>query len=176
MNIALVVLTSVLAAATLFYAWQTFNMVSEMRRARGVSVLPRLALSFNYMGPNVVFVVVRNEGLGPAFDVNATLTYEPDAVTNRWQTPVMAPGQSHRFFPKAKDGTSSLGQYDRLLLKADYLDALGASHSISEERHPKVYWESMVDSRMLYDEDALTEIKREIEKIRKAVETLARRQ
>jgi hypothetical protein len=54
---AIVVLTFVLVAVTVWYAWQTRRMVREMRDSRELSVLPHLALQFRFRTPTFAAIV-----------------------------------------------------------------------------------------------------------------------
>ena len=43
-------LTAALVLVTTYYAWQSHAMVREMRRARGVSIIPKMMLALHQLG------------------------------------------------------------------------------------------------------------------------------
>ena len=101
-------LTSVLVGITAFYAWQNYRMANEMRAAREVAVLPKLALHLGMVGPAHGFVYLSNVGPGAALDIDIGITFVPhegsadSQVEHRWSATVMAPGETHHFFPQRR--------------------------------------------------------------------------
>src|SRR5947209_8071758 len=65
-----VLLTAALILVTGYYAFQNRRMVGEMRRAREVAVMPKLAIEFAFFGPMNVNVAIKNIGPGVALDVD----------------------------------------------------------------------------------------------------------
>lgn len=100
-NQALVGLTAVLVAITGFYAWQNRAMVSEMRRSRELSVLPKLSISIFMLGPTYGVARLVNAGMGPALDVDLTIAFHRrdggTPVERRWRQSLMSPGEGHEF-------------------------------------------------------------------------------
>ena len=56
---ATVLLTAALVLVTAYYAWMNRRAVSEMKAARDATLLPKLALEFHRLGPNVVDLAIR---------------------------------------------------------------------------------------------------------------------
>jgi hypothetical protein len=67
----------VLVAVTTWYAWQTQQMVREMRAARAASVRPAIRLDLGLVG-GTAYVEVENVGAGPALNIEADLTVSTD--------------------------------------------------------------------------------------------------
>lgn len=132
------ILTAVLVVVTAYYAWQTFQMVGEMRASREVAVLPKLAIELATIGPNAVDVALMNVGPGPALDVDVSLRFEPrdgvelEAFDVRWKASVMASGDQQQFAAARTDDEASYMQWDELSaafaairLTGECTDALG---------------------------------------------------
>lgn len=124
----IVLLTLALVLATVYYARQNRNMVSEMREARRLTMLRKLAIKIVRPGPAVAFPAVRNVGPGPALDVRITLSFEPrdpsqhERDVRTWRTPLIAPGEQHDFVPLhpgnggIMDLNALAATYDRITL------------------------------------------------------------
>jgi hypothetical protein len=181
---ALVVLTAALVLVTGYYAYQNRRMVGEMRQARSTSVLPRLALSIRPLGGGIGFLRLSNVGPGPALHVRATITLEPDGFDIQWDAHVVAPGEFHEFIPQPPgEKDVSLASLDRLVerfthaaLSATYEDALGDRHETNERIEAREWWRGLRDSHELLSHDYGKEAVSELEKIRKALERVARGQ
>ena len=174
MTIASIILTAALVLITTYYAWQTRRTVEEMRKARGAALRPRLTLSFEYPGAKIVFPVIANDGVGPAMQVEAEIRYEPDGPTIVWKAPVMAVGERHKMrFPDNDKSPSGDAPYEQVSFFTRCIDALGDPVIVEEVLRPQEYWEALVESRMIIDQDPIDEIRRELEKIRKSVEQMA---
>lgn len=109
------VLTAVLVAVTAYYAWQSYRMVEEMRQDRRERATPKVVVDLRSEGAGFVPPSVVNVGLGPALDLDVTITYVSrpgtdvtgiDYVTRRWRSRLVAPGERHRFLPP----TDAVGQ------------------------------------------------------------------
>lgn len=74
-------LTLALVLVTIFYAVQNRRMVGEMAKTRALAILPKLAVEFLHIGPNVMNVAVKNVGPGPALTVDIELTFDPADAT-----------------------------------------------------------------------------------------------
>jgi uncharacterized membrane protein YfcA len=85
----LAVLTAVLVLVTAYYAWQTRRTVIEMKRARATAVLPRVAVKVHTLAGGIGWIRVVNVGPGPALDLDATLTFQPDGWDTRWRAHVL---------------------------------------------------------------------------------------
>ncbi len=99
----LTLLTGALVIITAYYAWQNHRMVKEMREARRLSVLPKLAISIFMHGPTFGMPRLVNVGQGPALDVDINLVFsrrDGSGVEERtWKAGVMPPGETHDFMP-----------------------------------------------------------------------------
>ena len=171
MDSALIGLTTVLVLATIYYAWQTRRTVAELREARGVAILPRVTVSAAFPGPKFMWVVLSNNGIGPALRVDMSISYEPDGTEVRWKAPLMVAGERHRLRPPdSLRDPSAMDANARIILRGTYQDAIGESHSIDEVFSPKEHWDALVESNTAPDRDMLKEVKDELEKIRKIME------
>jgi hypothetical protein len=128
----------VLVVVTSYYAWQTKQMAIEMRRARLLSLLPKLVLDIAMPGPTFGLVVVRNVGTGPALEADLRLGFEGTTEAEReerfWLAHVIAPGENHEFLPpQAVNSLDDLAaQHPVITLRGSHLDALGQSHAVDE--------------------------------------------
>ena len=175
MTIAAIILTAALVLITAYYAWQTNRTVEELRKARSANIVPRITLSFDYLGPKLAFLVIANNGIGPAIDVRAEIRYEPGGPTKVWKAPVMTPGERHRMrLPDREDPPEAPVPYESVFFSARYRDALGDPQVVEEVLRPQEYWDALVDSKTLPQRDPIDEIRREIEKLREAVEKIPR--
>ena len=73
------ILTAALVLVTAVYAWQNRKMVREMKHARDATILPKLALEFHRLGPNVVDLAIRNVGPGAAIEIDVRTEWVPTA-------------------------------------------------------------------------------------------------
>src|SRR6266540_3071013 len=95
---AVAVTTGILVIVTLWYAWQTRQMVSQMESARAAQVRPHLALGVDLERGGAVFLRVVNAGAGPAMSVDVRIESEPGpGVRIPYMTPVLAPGAGQSF-------------------------------------------------------------------------------
>jgi len=106
----------VLVLVTGYYAWQAKRTADEMRSARLLSLLPKLVLDIEMIGPTYGDVVVRNVGPGAAIDADLTLIFEGSEAAGReereWLAHVIAPGEDHEFLP-----AHGIGGMDDLVAK-----------------------------------------------------------
>ena len=176
MTPASVALTIVLVAITGYYAWRTGQMVDEMRRARGASLLPKITLSFEHLGGPVGFILITNTGAGPALDVDLTMSYEPGGPEVSWTSPCLSVGESERFL--APERTTSMvdlaNKYQRLVLRSTCKDALGDTHKTLQILDIKTYWELNVEAARLLPEDYQRKVFGELERIRRELENIGR--
>lgn len=174
MTTASIVLTIVLVAVTGYYAWQTKQTVSELRRARGAGLLPKIALSFQHPGGAVGFPVLANAGMGPAFDVDLTMSYQPAGPDVRWTRPFLPVGETHRFLAPERTAhmPDLISKWDRIVLKGACKDALGDTHPVEQTINLKEYWELNADAMHLIDTDHHKKAADELEKIRSVLERM----
>jgi hypothetical protein len=168
---AVAVTTGILVIVTLWYAWQTRQMVSQMESARAAQIRPHLALGVD-LDRGAVFLRVVNVGAGPAMSVDVRLESEPgDDVRIPYMTPVLAPGAGQSFI--VRDSTSQAVkdlkelvhtlQAKRVKLTGTFTDALGRGHqvadSLSLEEYSNAYysrsWRAQPDDQLKRIADAL---------------------
>lgn len=183
-----VVLTAVLVAVTAFYAWQTYRMAAEMRQDRRERATPRVVVDLRSEGAGFVPPSVVNVGLGPALDLDVTMTYVArdsadltgiGYVTRRWRSRLVAPGERHRFSPP----TDAVGQplyMDRVseLFRAVQLNgtcraSFGETLQIDEEVGDLAeVWELAQQSWHLVDHEPDERIVKELQRIAKVLAKL----
>lgn len=133
-------LTAALVLVTAFYAWQNRQMVLEMKRSRDTAILPKLALEFHRLGPNVVSLAIRNVGPGAALDIDVRtewvpLSTEDDAPGTRWRRNLLSPGEQAELFPPGDLGANLNTLPERfreVRLKGSLRDAAGNEHRVDE--------------------------------------------
>ena len=101
---ATVILTAALVMVTAYYALMNRRAVTEMKAARDVTLLPKLALEFHRLGPNVVDLAIRNVGPGAALNIDVVVEWssvdpEAESPTVRWRRNLMSPGEQVELFP-----------------------------------------------------------------------------
>jgi hypothetical protein len=169
-----------LVVVTGYYAWQTREMAKEMRRARVLSLLPKLVLDVKMVGPTFGLIVVRNVGAGPALNADLTLTLAEGEDGGReerqWLAHVIAPGEEHEFLPPQDvDGMNELvSRHPTIGLRGTFRDAFDHEQIVAERIDIAEAWESLAAARRRFQEDPATRVVRELEKARKAVETIGR--
>jgi hypothetical protein len=137
---AAVILTAALVLVTIYYAIQNRRMVVEMRRTRGLAILPKLALDFHRLGPTAVTLAIKNVGPGAALAVDVKVVWEPlatgERTENRWRRNVLAPGEQADFMPPGTGLNGNIDslpkKYRRVRLVGTMVDAAGEKHDVSE--------------------------------------------
>lgn len=106
MELALVILTGVLAATTAVYAFFTWRMVDEMGKARRLTIRPHVTLLVRPYSPLGGHLALRSIGAGTALDVDVAITFRPSNETRKWRGDVLSVGEEVAFIlPKAPDGS-----------------------------------------------------------------------
>lgn len=163
--------TGILVIVTLWYAWQTRQMVFQMELARAAQVRPHLALSID-LERAAVFLRVVNAGAGPAMSVDVRIESEPGpGVRIPYMTPVLAPGAGQSLI--VRDDTSRAVvdlkqlvlalQAKRVKLTGTCTDALGREHQVADslnlEEYSEAYhsrtWRAQSDDQLKRIADAL---------------------
>jgi hypothetical protein len=170
----------VLVLVTTYYAWQTRQMANEMRSARLLSLLPKLALDIKMIGPTYGDVVVRNVGPGTAIDADLTLTFEGSEAAEReerrWLAHVIAPGEDHEFLPG--DGIGGMdglvAKHPTIALAGTIRDALGQTHAVDERIDVAEAWGRLENALHRWEEPPDRKVVRELEKIRKELDGIKR--
>ena len=170
----------VLVLVTAYYAWQTHEMAGEMRRARLLSLLPRLVLDVEMIGPTYGVIVVRNVGTGPALEADLTIVFASsesgDAERRRWRPHVIAPGERHEFLPPTDIGdmTGLVARHPSVSLEGRIQDALGQHHDVEERIDLAAWWDRLGEAVHRWQEDPANRLVREVEKTRKELEGIRR--
>jgi hypothetical protein len=155
---ATVLLTAVLIGVTIYYAIQNARMVGEMRRAREIAVLPKLAVDLNFLGPMNAAVAVRSVGPGPALDIVVRLIYEPtnlddDPPERRWRRNLLASGERLEFFPPGGANATNIDSlsvtYRAIALKGSMRDATGIEHTVDERFDDLAEWRQVLETASL---------------------------
>jgi len=153
------VLALVLVVITAYYAWQTYRMVSEMQRARLAGIEPRLVPVVEYDHPVGGTIYVENIGLGAAFDLDLTLTFEPNGTTFRLRRYLLRPG-ARRFWNPAHTGQQEnlpqvyhpdahLPNHTHIHVTGSFRDLLGRRHAIDERTPVENRWETRFMDRWI---------------------------
>lgn len=160
LNMASVFGSLVLVGVTIWYAWQTQQMVREMREARVASLRPSVCLNLGRVG-SVGYVEVENLGVGPATDISATLVVETtDGVfqSEGWTRALLRSGESQTMLvPRGPGGFLKLTKLKELgaqvRITGTCLDLDGRIHAIDDslsfavlgDRSPEGEWERVAD-------------------------------
>jgi hypothetical protein len=171
-------LTAALVLITGYYAWQTRRMVSEMERARGAQLMPRLVLDMKRLGAGNALLRVTNAGPGPALNVDVQLALHPDGPVRRWAVPVVAAGESHDFIPDPSGGAPNgrlhldvlTDAFGELRLQGTCADALGKSHAVEDKLDVREYWRLLKEVQETVPHEPLEEMAKHMEKLAKAAE------
>jgi hypothetical protein len=173
METALVVLTGVLAFATLVYAIFAGWAAYEMRSARRLSVRPKLALMVVPYSPTGGHLGLTSLGPGVALAVEVEIIFDPLGEVRPWRTDVFHPGDRvELMFPPIKvpppfDFAKLQEHKVRVRLTGSMKDVDGEDHAVEDEIDAGA-WSSIIDqSGQLYVTDADQRIGDELEKIRK---------
>ena len=134
------ILTAALVLVTAVYAWQNRKMVREMKHARDATILPKLALEFHRLGPNVVDLAIRNVGPGAAIDIDVRTEWVPTAEGAtapgaRWRRNLLSPSEQVELFPPGdlNGNLDSLPErFKEVRLRGTMIDAAGTTHKVDE--------------------------------------------
>lgn len=181
LTLAIVLLTAALVAITAYYAYQTRQMVVEMKAARSVQILPRLVPTIEYIAPDAGLIRFQNVGPGPALNVNVTMYLEPGHGQERRLTQaVIAPGEGHSFMPRIEETAtlsleSLMADYNLLCLAGTFDDAMGAHHQVDECFDIRESKELLYSARRIIPDNWPRTSAKELEKIRRTLEKIAER-
>jgi hypothetical protein len=147
-----VFLTAALVLVTAFYALMNRRAVMEMKAARDATILPKLALEFHRLGPNVVDLAIRNVGPGAALKIDVEVEWSPADATSstpkvRWRRNLMSPGEQVELFPPGDlngnlDVLPSL--YRDIRLRGGMEDAVGKRYVVDEMFGDITEWRSLL--------------------------------
>ncbi len=147
----------ILVVVTWRYTKHTQRMVDEMRAGRAAQLMPKLVprTTWDDIGAKLQYIQIVNVGPGPAFDIDAMLSYEPGGLKWRWRGMVIASGATIPFVPS--DAIRKLGgsgemfadhvdlddlakRYGHIQLVGACRDAFGAVHTIDEQAPMNAGW------------------------------------
>lgn len=126
----------ILAVITGVYAFLTWKMVSEMRKARENQVDANLIALPVGLGLIYVQVELQNAGPGPAFDVEISISLDPllDTPERVWKHPALLVGQTEFFLLPGKDIEALrvlAERHNNLVIKLGWNNAFGHHKSTS---------------------------------------------
>jgi len=171
-----------LVGVTVWYAWQTQQMVREMRNSRIAAIRPSLRLDLGGFS-TAASIEVENLGVGPAVDVSVDLIVlvgGDEIERQHWSVPLLRSGERRTMLMPNKDG--NLGNFapvqywaerdSRILMTGSCLDLDGREHRIDDDfsfavhssRGPEGSWEGVEDR-----------LPKNVEKIAKELESIRRR-
>ena len=171
-----------LVGVKIYYAVQTGRTVSEMKRARAVAVMPKLIPSIHVAGPDIGWLRITNVGPGPALAADLHLVLEPKGWDVPWTAHVISSSESHDFIPTRPGSPTSdwvhltpmTDEFTHLRLRGTYRDALGTSMKVDERVEIQSWWRTTKTARHLVPPDHVKDISKELEKIRRTMESMDR--
>jgi hypothetical protein len=171
-NYYLVIVTTILAAITAFYAWQTKKTVDALKDSTKSQFRLFLKASIFSIGPSAFALEITNVGKGPAKEVSVEFKVEEFDETDRtWTQTLLMPNDFQRFFiPKGKTETAHDIKYFQdndvtLELACKFKDIFGEQHSYSETMDVSKYARQVDDVVSLYLEKTIDKIANGIEDI-----------
>src|SRR6266581_3678013 len=121
-----VILTGVLAVATVALAWYTKTMALAIRNQLDWTVRPVVAPTLEFLGPAYATFRFENVGNGVANDVRVKLTSEPTGLECEWAYPSLLPHQSaFILLPQAYRQLDALLKLERVHFDTHCRDVLG---------------------------------------------------
>lgn len=172
------ILTAALVVITAYYAWQTYRMAKEMRRARGAQILPKIVPNLELIGAGGAFLRIDNVGPGPALRVEVEFWLEPNGDRRRWRSPLIASGGGQSFDPLPDEGSQALqldhliSRFTELCLAGASYDALGRRHAIEERLELRQFWTIHKAAVAMQPHDRQREMARHLEQIAKDLKGL----
>lgn len=158
---------------------------TEARRARELSVFPKLAINMQTIAGMVVGLKLTNVGQGPALEVELTIAFEPieggslPPEVRPWRAKVLARDEWLRFMPpRDQQGdplrVPALGQaYKAVTVKGRMHDALGQEHEVDERVGDLAgLHELTVGAAVLVENDRVRD---ELRELRKSFDKAARK-
>lgn len=139
--IATAALSLALVCVTIWYAWQTQQMVREMASSRAAAIRPALRLDFGVIDGSHAFLVLENVGVGPAMQVSVTLEIKGFAGTptsDPLSLPLIRPGDRRDLFYPAWGGKDLMTLETlasvpaRITLAGECCDLDGRVHTVSD--------------------------------------------
>ena len=127
--------TSVLVLITAGYAVLTLQLVRETRRSREQEVVPAFKLGIKPWAISIYGVQIRNIGNGPAQDISATVSLQPDGPEGKVTYQNVAPGDAipvPKPFHETRLDQDTLDKYNNLKVDGKAYDIFGNPHDISD--------------------------------------------
>lgn len=169
-----------LVLITGYYAWQTRRTVMEMHASRLLVMMPKIVLDLEMADPIIARIAVRNVGSGPALDLDITVTFNARALggaqseSRHWATAFVAAGEHHELLPPETTPyvDQLVSSFGSISMKGSATDCLGGRLEINHELNVERVWRLQVGARQRFRRDPLERMADDIEKTRRAVESL----
>jgi len=124
--------TVILVIVTAVYAFLTWGMVKETRRARKQEVMPVINIDVEPFSIGAWAPKVENIGNGPALDVNATVQLEPGGEAHELQSQNITAGDfAGMLYPQVNEDTHE--EYDSLKIEGSVTDVFGDTDTFEAE-------------------------------------------
>lgn len=145
------ILTAALVLVT-GYAFTNRRVVTEMKAARDAALLPKLALEFHRLGPNVVDLAIRNVGPGAALNIDVHVEWLPTdqamgPTRIHWRRNLLSPGEQAELAPPG-DLNGNLEHLPTLfrdiLLRGNMQDATGKPYAVDEAFGTITEWRDLL--------------------------------
>src|SRR2546422_2975167 len=121
-----IVLTGVLAVATVALAWYTKTMAFAVWNQVDWTVRPIVAPTLEFVGPVYATFRFENVGNGVANDVRVKITSEPAGLECEWAYPSLLPRQSASILlPEAYRDLTTLLKFEKVHFDTSCRDVLG---------------------------------------------------
>ena len=161
----------VLIIISAIYIIQNHIVVSEMVQARKASAEPSLKPILQNIGPVAGKLVLKNVGIGPAFDIDIKIIPRPIEQERHFKERVLAPGDFVSFIPPQNimNLKNLAEKFDSILFEGTYKNLYGDLKTIKEEIKPKEIYESWTNSKVMVEntmEDFVKKIGKELEAIK----------
>jgi hypothetical protein len=131
-------IAGVLVLITGYYAIQTHRMVTEMKRARVLAVVPKIAIDLDFERAGMTRVEIRNVGQGPALDADLAVEFIPatgseaEHVSRAWKPKLITPGEVHFFLPPTIPSAGFASDFERVDFRGTFRDSLGTMYRVEE--------------------------------------------
>ncbi|RLI21322.1 hypothetical protein DRO54_03965 [Candidatus Bathyarchaeota archaeon] len=162
----------VLLATLIPMAIQVFlsrKAIEEAEKARKTSFMPRIKATLHFPAPTYAQLKMQNVGKGPAFDIEARIETAPKKDQRVWKQLVMTPDEHTIFFLPEGNFEKLAQEFDFVLINGRYKDIFGEEYEINEKIDLKEQLKELPKLRMVWQEEPLRKIGRELEEIKKGL-------
>lgn len=113
-------LTGFLVIITAYYAWQTNNMVEEMKLVRQYQFIPALKIKPTSLSVGSrLDIEIKNFGFGPAKDIRGVIRIEPNGEEIKIVCPLLNPSES---FSIRNPHKNDIGRFKNMTLDVTFRD------------------------------------------------------